>query len=363
MIWPICCELTFAARATASFPGAFPALQIARDRRGLRPRRLAGERRAVPATDHAGPCAQRGTMEHVALIDGSVLVNAPFAGAIAALTIRPAQREVDRRFVYIDPLPASPASLAEDDVPKPVSFFGAIFGSLSTIPREQPIRDNLEVLEKHSREAGRLREDRRRVAARSRSGRWTGFSAAHCSSTGRQPKRLARWRARAQQAAAEQRRLCLPLLCPGQAQWHSGSTGRSGAQGSRQAGHAQRARDCGTPARGDRVARLANLSAGKGGGASDVAILFFRAHDLAFRIRRLRLLARRLSRDWELDPDIAEDALEDARDAVYGSRALFRQGRSAELGQDFEDIAADVIAQPGCLPRCAGGATCPAPDG
>ncbi|MFP3334858.1 hypothetical protein SB761_29625, partial [Pseudomonas sp. SIMBA_064] len=36
---------------------------------------------------------------------------------------------------------------------------------------------------------------------------------------------------------------------------------------------------------------------GKGGGASDEAILFFRTQDLGFRIRRLRFLARRLGED------------------------------------------------------------------
>jgi hypothetical protein len=49
--------------------------------------------------------AQRGDAEAVALIDGSVLVNAPFADAMGVLRDRPAQREVDRRFVYIDPHP------------------------------------------------------------------------------------------------------------------------------------------------------------------------------------------------------------------------------------------------------------------
>ena len=46
-----------------------------------------------------------GTIDEAALIDGAVLVNAPFGAALAALHGRPAQREVDRRFVYIDPHP------------------------------------------------------------------------------------------------------------------------------------------------------------------------------------------------------------------------------------------------------------------
>src|SRR3546814_9442666 len=37
--------------------------------------------------------------------DLSVLANAPFRPAIGALRNRPAHREVDRRFVYIDPKP------------------------------------------------------------------------------------------------------------------------------------------------------------------------------------------------------------------------------------------------------------------
>src|SRR3546814_15494619 len=49
-----------------------------------------------------------GATEDAVLIDGSVLANAPFAQAIEALRNRPARREVDRRFVYIDPTPGPP---------------------------------------------------------------------------------------------------------------------------------------------------------------------------------------------------------------------------------------------------------------
>ena len=66
----------------------------------------------------------------MSLIDGSVLVNKPFAGAIAALQGRPAQREVDRRFLYVDPRPDRYGEELEDKG-EPVGFFSAIFGSLS----------------------------------------------------------------------------------------------------------------------------------------------------------------------------------------------------------------------------------------
>ena len=49
---------------------------------------------------------------------------------------------------------------------------------------------------------------------------------------------------------------------------------------------------------------------------------FFSAHDLPFRIRRLRLLARRLTQDWDETEGVTHEAREAARDAVYGALAL-----------------------------------------
>src|SRR3546814_4846238 len=79
-------ELTFAARATASFPGAFPPLRLGEidalaEESGLDwSTRQAFLDRIMPAH------VKRGTQEHVSLIDGSVLVNAPFAGRSEAHT-------------------------------------------------------------------------------------------------------------------------------------------------------------------------------------------------------------------------------------------------------------------------------------
>ena len=53
------------------------------------------------------------------------------------------------------------------------------------------------------------------------------------------------------------------------------------------------------------VRRGLDTLAAPAGGASPKAIAFFREHDIGFRIRRLRLLARRLARDWEIDPEIS----------------------------------------------------------
>ncbi len=132
--------LLLAARATASFPGAFPPATI-----GEIDRRLARAGRDWPgrAAFVSSQLKSDRKPEDVALIDGSVLNNAPFGPAIAAIRLRPAHREVDRRFVYIDPKPGvgGPTDMFDNREP---GFFTTIFRAMADIPREQPIRDSLE---------------------------------------------------------------------------------------------------------------------------------------------------------------------------------------------------------------------------
>ena len=81
---------------------------------------------------------------------------------------RPAQREVDRPLrLHRSRAPTASAGSTRG-IEQPVGFFAAIFGSLSSIPREQPIRDNLEALAAQSRERARAARDRRRAAPRGR---------------------------------------------------------------------------------------------------------------------------------------------------------------------------------------------------
>ncbi len=148
--------LVFAARATASFPGAFPPFTVAELDRALSssgmewPGRDAFLTRVLPRQVAAG------TAETTALIDGSVLANAPFRPAIEALRDRPARREVDRRFVYVDPKPGikSFKLSGNDETP---GFFTTLFGALSDIPRTQPIRDNLEAIAGRTERIARTR--------------------------------------------------------------------------------------------------------------------------------------------------------------------------------------------------------------
>lgn len=339
-------ELVLAARATASFPGAFPPLTLAEidrlaDSEGYQwATRDAFLARIMPVH------VQRGSTDEVALIDGSVLVNAPFGAALAALHGRPAQREVDRRFVYLDPRPKG-GGVTPGNRTRVVGFFGAIFGSLSTIPREQPIRDDLERIAQQSRDAARIKRiildlqpDIDQAVER-----LFGYTFLLDRPT---PRRLAGWRANAQQAAAERAAYAfgayaltkfegildqlarLTLKAAGQAQADPASLI-----------HALRHE---LEARG--LGRLTDAQ----GGADPAAISFFRAHDTGFRIRRLQLLARKLARDWQLDPDISDDALDRARDRLYAILPLYYRADECVLQSPaFRDLAARAVEAPGAL--------------
>jgi patatin-related protein len=337
-------ELIFAARATASFPGAFPALRLAEIDALAQERGHQWTSRAAFVARTLPVHAQRGDPEAVSLIDGSVLVNAPFADAMGVLHDRPAQREVDRRFVYIDPHPDRVGGLQRGD-PRPPGFFSVIFGSLSSIPREQPIRDNLEEIARHSRELHNLRQiiDELRPEVEEAVEKLFGHTLFLDKPT---VARLTAWRTKAQQAAAERAGYAFhayaqvkfsgvidalsevvhaaapELLLPGPEVLADGFSRYLALNG------------------------LDRIAASKGG-ASEAAVAFFRDHDLGYRIRRLRLLARRLSEDWD-DVDPADpEARERARDAVYRALALyFDREASASLGPDFGQVAREALTRP-----------------
>ena len=340
-------ELVFAARATASFPGAFPPLQIAeieelaREGRQEWAGRDAFLERIMPAH------VRQGDVDHVSLIDGSVLVNAPFAEAAAALNQRPVQREVDRRFVYIDPRPDRGSG---GDRTRPVGFFSAILGSLSTIPREQPIRDNLEALGAQSRVAERtqrilaaLQPDVERTVER-----LFGRTLFMGKLT---PRRLNSWRAKAQQAAAEQAGYAFHGYA--QAKFNGiidrlARTVHAAVPHLLLPDHISIADQL----RAELTARgLVSLSdERKGIGASPEAIMFFRNHDIAFRIRRLRLLSQRLARDPVFADASERQDREAARALVFNalSRYIERE-RTASLGPDFEELAERIFDNPGAV--------------
>ncbi len=337
-------ELVLAARATASFPGAFPPLTLAEiDRLAeteghLWPTRSAFLGRIMPT--HVA----NGLVDEVALIDGAVLVNAPFGAALAALHGRAAQREIDRRFVYLDPRPDG-GEMMTGPAKREVGFFGAVFGSLSTIPREQPIRDDLDRIEQQSRDAARfkrivmdLQADIDRAVEK-----LFGFTFLLARPS---PKRLAGWRAKAQQAAAERAGYAFGAYALTKFDHILDQLARLMLKA---AGHSQVDPTAVIEAlRAELERRGLDRLTDAQGGATPGAIAFFRAHDTGFRIRRLQLLARKLARDWPLDPDISEDALDRARDRLYAILALYyRTDEDVLQSPAFCELAASAVQSPG----------------
>jgi patatin-related protein len=134
-------SLAFAARATSSFPGAFPPARIVEMDEIVAARgELWPTRQHFIERHFAGHIQANIEPETACFIDGSVLNNRPFSEAIAAIQGRPAYRQVDRRLVYIDPNPAMPDGADHLAVP---GFFSTLKGALSDIPRNQPIADAL----------------------------------------------------------------------------------------------------------------------------------------------------------------------------------------------------------------------------
>jgi patatin-related protein len=309
-------ELTFAARATASFPGAFPAFQVGELDAVLEKRSRPWPGRQAFLDAALPRHAAIGEVEHASLIDGSVLANAPFRPAIAALQSRPARREVDRRFVYIDPKPGvHSVRLTGSGEGDPPSFFATIFGALSDIPREQPIRDNLDALDGRSSRIRRLRliVDAMRPEVEAAIERTFGSTLL----LGRpNPKRLAAWRAKAQTMAARGAGYAYAayghLKLSAVAEEIAGHLFRLGGGGDRS--RQEELRQAVWAA--IRAQGLTDHDAMTVAGARPEVVLFLRKFDLSFRIRRLRLLTRLLA---QIDEQGAAPraAIEAARATIY----------------------------------------------
>lgn len=333
-------ELVFAARATASFPGAFPPLQVAEidalmaGRDQPWPTRAAFLERILPA--HGAD------VEKVALMDGSILVNAPFAQAIAALPTRPADNEIDRRLIYIDPTQPPAES---NSTP---GFFSAIFRALSTIPREQPVRDNLEALSRQSATFARYRSIMTAIEPDvERSIRDALGPIQPPGQAMPDAGRLRRWRVAAQDAAAREAgyayqayaRLKLETTLDRLARSIATAPGLCEASVraclGRWAGHNLR------------------LTATQGDGLSSELIAFLRAHDGAYRQRRLRHLIRRLDVGRQDLPDIAPSHHDAAREILWRALSLALMA-IPPVPRD----AGDVMQDPGgVLRQMAGAAT------
>jgi patatin-related protein len=133
--------LVFAARATSSYPGAFPPARVREMDAVLAERARPWPGRAAFIDGNFAHYRAMGLdPEDAVLVDGSVLNNKPFHLAIEAIRSHTAFREVDRRVVYIDPHPKKQTLAASGHSP---GFFATIRGALSDLPRYDPINDEL----------------------------------------------------------------------------------------------------------------------------------------------------------------------------------------------------------------------------
>lgn len=350
-------ELIFAARATASFPGAFPPFSVRElDRLLARENvpwlgRNAFLKRILPQQFAANAA------EDTMLIDGSVLANAPFNQAIAALRNRPARREVDRRFVYIDPKPGRPsfrfgrrnADGSADNPRKPPGFFATIFGATSNIPREQPIRDSLEKISGRSERIERMRQvidslrDEVETTVEALLGKTWFLS---------QPTavRMQKWRQSAQEKA---------ILAAGFSYRAYGHLKLAGVVDDIVATARRSLPDANNGFFRDvraalwseiRTRGLDRMPQDGGKQATKQSIAFFGTHDLRFRIRRLRFLARHLTEEVENVIDVPEKDITQIRDAIYRCLAMYLDLETAEfLGVDFAIAAKAGVTNPAGL--------------
>jgi patatin-related protein len=144
--------LTLAARVTSSIPGAFPPVSFESLRGWL------GEKRPVDFDDLERRFFRLYELARFPagwtwFVDGGVLDNKPFGPAIEAIRERPADVQVDRRLLYLEPDPGVGLSPTRRKAPTMVA---AALGGLTGLPRSEPILDDLV-------EIGALNERVRRI--------------------------------------------------------------------------------------------------------------------------------------------------------------------------------------------------------
>ena len=149
-------SLAFAARASASYPGAFPPARI-REVDDL----LATRHRPWPARaqfikeNFGGYRDQRKDPEDAVLVDGSILDNKPIKATLEAIRAHSAFREVDRRLIFIDPHSQLDKPAPGTDVP---GFFATLRGALSDLPRTDPTYKELADVGRYNKQVRRLKQ-------------------------------------------------------------------------------------------------------------------------------------------------------------------------------------------------------------
>ncbi|MGI8984604.1 MAG: patatin-like protein [Acidimicrobiales bacterium] len=145
--------LAFSARATSSFPGAFPPVSFDDYARALGVD-VADAFRVEPFFPLYGLTGA--DPSHTHFIDGGVLDNFPFGSAIAAIAGKPAATEVDRRLLFIEPDPGEGQAVA--GAGRAPGLVKTVFGGYAGIPRKEPILDDLLRLAERNETVLRVRD-------------------------------------------------------------------------------------------------------------------------------------------------------------------------------------------------------------
>jgi patatin-related protein len=144
--------LAFAARATSSFPGAFEPITFAAYNGAVRVPGALGDNanEFFPSYRLGGANAADSYF-----VDGGVLDNAPFGAALAAIRLRPAATEVDRRLVYVEPDPSEGGEASSRVAP---TWHGTILGGYASIPRQEPVLDEVCAVAERNRAVARVKD-------------------------------------------------------------------------------------------------------------------------------------------------------------------------------------------------------------
>jgi patatin-related protein len=146
--------LAFAARSTSAFPFAFDPIELADTKAMLETapgyRDLQDAERNPERWRKFFPAyQQRLDLPKRAFVDGGYLDNKPFSYATDAVASRSSSVPVDRKLFYIEPSPEHIEDLGQDgDVPNAIDNVAA---ALSSLPRYEPIREDLQRILAHNR--------------------------------------------------------------------------------------------------------------------------------------------------------------------------------------------------------------------
>jgi len=147
--------LALAARATSSFPGAFPPVQLSNLERLLAKRGLDWpDRQKFIAANFKEHIRAGVNPEITSFLDGGIVNNKPFSVVLNMVRERPAYRDVDRRLVFIEPDPERSSPPPGGDIP---GFIRTLEGAIFEIPLRAPIYHELARVQQFNETTKRMR--------------------------------------------------------------------------------------------------------------------------------------------------------------------------------------------------------------